>query len=117
MYMKKHIGDRGERLVAEYYRRNGYVILGRNVHTTSGEIDIIAQKKKNIVFIEVKTRTSVLFGYPEESIDEAKKDRIFRCSSEYLEMHNIKESLVVHYHICALRLENNRVFIKIYTDI
>ncbi|MBP5618294.1 MAG: YraN family protein, partial [Clostridia bacterium] len=49
-------GERGEKLAARYLRRKGYRILERNFQTRFGEIDLIARKGDQLVFVEVKTR-------------------------------------------------------------
>ena len=58
MYVNKETGKLGEDIAVHYLKQNGYVILDRNFECRQGEIDIIALDKKEIVFIEVKTRTS-----------------------------------------------------------
>jgi putative endonuclease len=114
---KKSIGKYGEFLACIYYERAEFFIIYRNVRTKSGEIDIIALKKGSIYFIEVKTRSNSKFGYPEEAISEEKKERIKRCVSEFLEDNKVYEDYEVYYHVCAIRKENERLFIKIYTDL
>ena len=61
-------GDIGEELACKYLLKNGYKILERNFRIRGGEIDIVALDGETLVYIEVKTRTSYLFGKPEESI-------------------------------------------------
>jgi len=61
-------GDIGEEFACKYLAENGYKILERNFRIRGGEIDIIALDGITLVYIEVKTRTSYLFGKPEESI-------------------------------------------------
>lgn len=114
---KIRIGKYGESLACIYYIERGFSIIDRNVRTSSGEIDIIANKREGLYFIEVKTRSSSEFGYPEEAISDEKKERIKRCVSEFLEDKNEYKNYEIHYHICAIRKENNRLFIKIYTDL
>jgi len=52
----KDIGDWGENQACEFLRRQGFVVVERNFHTTTGEIDIVASKGGDLFFIEVKTR-------------------------------------------------------------
>lgn len=78
------IGKKGEDMAAEYLAGHGYEILERNYRAGRVEIDIIARHGKIMVFVEVKTRTSEGFGYPEESVDETKQDCIQTCAEEYM---------------------------------
>jgi len=73
---KIEIGKSGEEEAINFLKRNKYKILNRNFKTKFGEIDIIAKKNGEIVFIEVKTRNTTLFGYPEEAIDKRKINHI-----------------------------------------
>ena len=72
--MKKEIGKRGEQLAAEYLKNNGYKILDTNYQKRKGEIDLIAYDPTSdeIVFIEVKARSSQSYGYPEEAVNQNK---------------------------------------------
>lgn len=61
-------GRDGEQIAAAYLKKNGYCICETNFRCPLGEIDIIAREKKEIVFIEVKTRKSNKLGYPEQAV-------------------------------------------------
>lgn len=60
----KIIGAKGEEEVCKYLIRKGYTIIDRNFRCKQGEIDIIASKLNELIFIEVKTRRNIQFGYP-----------------------------------------------------
>jgi len=81
---KRELGSLGERRALEYLKSLGYDILVLNFYSRRGEIDIIAQDKGVISFIEVKTRTNKKFGIPEESITPKKRERIIRTALYYL---------------------------------
>jgi len=81
---KKSLGDFGEEVAADRLRVKGYRILARNWRTSAGEIDIIAQQNDVIVFVEVKTRTSDLYGTPQDAITQNKRRRIIKSSLAYL---------------------------------
>ena len=83
MTYKKKIGAAGEELAAELLKSKGYYIIRRNFSCPYGEVDIIAVKDKAISFIEVKTRTSLLYGSPAEAVD-MKKQRHIRNAARYL---------------------------------
>lgn len=80
----KTLGDFGEEVAADSLRAKGYRILARNWRTSAGEIDIIAEQNDVIVFVEVKTRTSDLYGTPQDAITQNKRRRIIRSSLVYL---------------------------------
>ncbi|MDD3890524.1 MAG: YraN family protein, partial [Syntrophomonadaceae bacterium] len=75
---------KGETYAAEYLLRKGYKILCRNYRTRYGEIDIICEKQRVIIFVEVKTRTSIKYGYPEEAITRKKMEHIKKVAMIYL---------------------------------
>ena len=82
----KKVGNAGEDLACRYLEKNGYKILERNKHYSRFcEIDIIAQYKKTIVFVEVKTRKSEICGHPLEAITQTKYKNIRTGLSLYLQ--------------------------------
>ncbi len=68
----QRVGKLGEDAAAAYLEARGYRIVGRNVRTPHGEIDLIARAGDHIAFVEVKTRTGTAFGAPETAITPAK---------------------------------------------
>ena len=86
MYKKKDIGKIGEDLACKYLEKNEYSILERNFSCAQGEIDIVAYdiKCKEIVFIEVKTRTNFNYGFPSEAVNKVKKIHIRRSVEYYM---------------------------------
>jgi putative endonuclease len=85
----KDIGDIGECAAAKFLKKNGYKIVGRNVHMSHNEIDIIAEDKEFIVFVEVKTRTKSsggenLYGVPSSAVTYAKQKRLLCAARDYL---------------------------------
>lgn len=69
---RRRFGDRGEDLAADFFLARGYAIVGRNWRCRAGEIDLVAEKDGVLHFIEVKTRRTREFGYPEEAITPRK---------------------------------------------
>ncbi len=80
---RKSLGNFGERLAAMSLLRGGYTIRGTQVRTPFGEIDIIAERGKELLFIEVKTRSTEAFGGPEESITREKRQHLARSVEQY----------------------------------
>jgi putative endonuclease len=83
-------GNYGEDLAAEYLEEKGYKIRKRNFYFgKTGEIDIIAEKDGELVFIEVKYRTNRSFGEPLESITPKKANTLRRTAEGYLYVNDI----------------------------
>ena len=83
-YTTKEFGDEGEVVAAKYLESKGFVIVERNYRSKTGEIDLIATHGKLLVFCEVKSRYSLLFGQPAEAVDKKKIRHIRRTASWYL---------------------------------
>ena len=82
--MKKELGRYGEQLAAQYLEKRGYKVISRNYHTRYGELDIVCQKQGEIIFVEVKTRKTRLYGSPEESITYKKMQNMKKAALKYL---------------------------------
>jgi len=83
------IGKYGEDLACKYLETKGYKIKERNCRTYSGEIDIICEYKGNIIFVEVKTRRSDKFGYPEEAVNLVKQRKIIKNALCYMSRYHL----------------------------
>lgn len=87
----RKIGNAGEDLACRYLEKQGYKILERNKHYARFcEIDIIAEFKNTVVFVEVKTRKSDNFGTPFEAISKTKYDNIKKGVQYYLSENKVK---------------------------
>ena len=105
---KRSLGNIGEEIALEYFKRNGFEIYERNYRTRFGEIDLIAKKRNLIIFVEVKTRKSLDFGEPIEAIDKRKQQKIKFLANLYLS--KIKGSYQVRFDVFLLVLdENNKI--------
>lgn len=86
-------GKRGEDLAVAYLKKNGFRIIDRNFRIRGGEIDIIAidaspeNEKETLVFIEVKTRSSLEFGTPLEAITSWKLNALIKTAQFYKTKH------------------------------
>jgi putative endonuclease len=90
----QELGKWGEKLAADYLIKQGYSILAKNARTPFGELDLVAEQPDadtpgddSIVFVEVKTRRSQSFGYPEESITASKREHIISAALHFLQEH------------------------------
>lgn len=80
---KDLLGSRSEDLAVKFLEQYGYKIIQRNFRCKSGEIDIIAKDKGTLVFIEVKSRSSIRKSHPYEAINTVKQKRISRAAVEF----------------------------------
>jgi len=83
---KKVLGKIGEDKACDFYKKLGYKIVDRNFVIRGGEIDFIAGKLRELIFVEVKTRISDRFGLPEESVGFAKEKALQRSINAYLSL-------------------------------
>ena len=104
MLNKRKFGIIGEKIAQGYLINEGYNIIATNFYTRRGEIDIIAQKDKYIVFIEVKTRSNLNYGTPATAVNYIKKKHIKCAAKIFLTLNNIKN--------CCIRFDVVEVFIK-----
>ncbi len=78
------LGPWGEKLAGAYLRKKGYRILSQNYRCRSGEIDLIVEDRKFLVFVEVKLRKSAEFAHAREFVDFRKQQRIKVTAMHYL---------------------------------
>jgi len=100
MKHNQRIGKWGEEVASEHLMEKGCEILGRNVRTPYGEIDIVAKQGDITIFVEVKTRTSDKMGLPEESITARKREHMIACAEHYAAEHEID-----HWQIDVISVE------------
>ena len=86
IHMAKHIetGREAENRARKYLVKEGYEILHVNYRYKRNEIDIIAREQGTLVFVEVKARADASFGFPEESVDEKKAERIRMAAEQFI---------------------------------
>jgi putative endonuclease len=93
MMKRRETGALGENLACEFLGNNGYSIVERNFRCPSGEVDIIARQKDQLVFVEVRTKTTRWFGSPEESITPTKMEKLRNVAAYYWQSRpNLPES-------------------------
>jgi putative endonuclease len=87
-------GQRGEDLAHRYLRRRGFTVVARNWRPPQGggEIDLVAWDGETLVFVEVKTRVSDMWGAPERAIDPEKMDSLRRAARDYARRSGVEES-------------------------
>ncbi len=81
---KMELGIKAEKLAKQYLEQQGLVMLTRNFHCRGGEIDLIMQQEKNLVFVEVRYRKNTAFGSPAETVTKTKQKKIITAANYYL---------------------------------
>lgn len=81
---KMEAGAKGEDLAADYLVAQGFTILFRNYRYGKSEVDLIVQRDDWLVFVEVKARTSVEYGQPEDFVDWRKSERMIRAAENFI---------------------------------
>jgi putative endonuclease len=104
------LGQQGEQIAVQFLRKSGYKILFRNFRAKSGgEIDLVCRdrKAKVLVFIEVKTRTTNIFGDPHEAVTLRKQASIIRAAKEWLRLLD-DQDIPYRFDIVEIVLEPER---------
>ncbi|RPH81413.1 MAG: YraN family protein [Nitrospiraceae bacterium] len=90
---RKLFGQAGESAAEEYLRRKGYRIVGRNLRSPVGELDLVAEDGQVLVFIEVKARRTDAFGGAIHAVHHRKQEKLIQLAAQYLARHHIKGRL------------------------
>lgn len=97
---KQQLGAWGENIAKSYYQALGYQIISQNFYTRYGELDLVFIKANKILVVEVKTRTSLAFGFAEESISRNKLQNLRATSHIFCRRQNLKPEFKIE--ICVI---------------
>jgi putative endonuclease len=100
---RKELGKKGEEMALRFLKKNGYRIYARNYVCKMGEVDIIAKEKDTLVFIEVKTRTSTVFGPPQLAVNSAKQMQLSKVALYFLKEKGL-EDVKARFDVVAILL-------------
>lgn len=112
------IGIFGEDVAAKLLKKKGYKIIGRNVHMSHNEIDVIAKNKTFLVFAEVKTRTvdsnlSSPYGTPAEAVNKAKQLRVIKAATDYIRLNPKKvKTLQPRFDVIEVYVDKSGAVLK-----
>ena len=113
--MESHqLGIRGEDLASEYLLSRGYIILERNWRHQMAEIDILALKEGILAVIEVKTRSTVAFGTPEEFIGQNKIRLLRKAANAYVNLYRL--NVEVRFDYIGIVFQNNQPTVRHIKD-
>lgn len=114
MAQHNELGEKGEKIAADYLIKNGYVILEQNYRFLKAEIDIIVKKEDAIIGVEVKTRTSKYFGNPQDFISLKKIKLMVSALDNYVVENDL--DVEVRFDIIAIVKEKNTFQIEHLKD-
>lgn len=115
-WLNKLLGNRGERVAARFLKKEGYKILARQAKNHVGEIDLVAMDQGTIVFVEVKTRSSLATGHPAEAVGFQKQKQISRTALVWLKERNLLDHRCRFDVIAIIWKENSKPVIEHYTS-
>ncbi len=98
----RQAGQTGEEQATQFLAQHGYRILARNFATPQGELDIVAQDKNTLVFVEVKARASMAFGGPLLAVTPAKQKRLALAATQYIKAKCPKFDSIRFDVVCVL---------------
>lgn len=91
MDKRRRFGNACEVVAARHLEGQGYKILAHQFRTRYGEIDLVAEKNNELVFVEVKARRNLNFGYPEEAVGKRKFQRMSLAANAFMEKNQLTE--------------------------
>jgi putative endonuclease len=103
------VGSRGEELASAFLERNGLKIVERNFRCKGGEIDIIAQDGKSLVFVEVKSRKNLAYGVPQLAVTPFKQRQISKAALTWLAK-NRQQDAPARFDVIAIILTSDTTF-------
>lgn len=103
------IGQKGEKIAAKHLKKMGFNITDTNWRSKNAEIDIIARKSGEMVFVEVRAKTSAAFGCPAESIDRNKRRKLIAAAEEYRTQHRLNGDWRIDF--IGIEFKENGTFI------
>lgn len=89
---RRAYGAAGEAQAAAWYRQHGYVVVAQNWRCREGELDLVVQQGRVLVFVEVKARRTDRFGLPAEAVTLTKQRRLRTLATRYLETNGVRAS-------------------------
>lgn len=114
MAFHNQLGEEGEKIAVQYLKSKGYIIHHTNWRMSHLEVDIIAENNDELVFIEVKTRSSEEYGRPEEAVDFEKERDLMKLANVYME--NLQQEVPSRFDIISIILNDQESNITHFED-
>lgn len=110
MAQHNELGKKGEQLAVDFLLNNGYSIIKRNYRFDKAEVDIIAQKNEILAIVEVKTRSTIDFGNPQNFVKPKQIQRLVKAVDEYVTVNDL--DVEVRFDIIAIVKEGKHYKIE-----
>ena len=110
MSEKLTFGSFGEELVEPYYKKRGFFIAFKNYYSPFGEIDLIAESKTTVAFIEVKVRRKSAGYLPREAVNQDKIYKIKKTADHFLHKSRLYSFLQPRFDVAEITLDENNNF-------
>ena len=114
MAQHNELGNKGEKLAVDFLIKKGYIILDTNWRFQKAEVDIIARKEETLAVVEVKTRSSIDFGNPQDFVKPKKIKLLVSAIDEYVISKDL--DVEVRFDIIAIVHENKKFTIEHLED-
>lgn len=108
------LGEEGEKIAVSFLKSKGYIIYQTNWRFGKLEIDIIAEDGRELIFIEVKSRSSEKYGRPEEAIDDSKELAILNAADIYVRNFNLE--IEVRFDVISIIINKQQTKINHIID-
>ena len=109
---RRRLGTNGEDAVAQWYEERGYTVASRNWRVREGELDLVLQRGRTLVFCEVKTRRGDAFGTPFEAVTVTKQRRLRTLAIRWLAEHRVRAP-ELRFDVAAVRMQRDDVQIEV----
>jgi putative endonuclease len=112
---EKELGKKGEEVAVRFLKKKGYKIIQQNYVCEMGEMDIVAREKDTLVFVEVKTRTSMAFGPPQLAVNSTKQMQLSKVALYFLKEKRL-EDIKARFDVVAILLRPKGEEIELIKD-
>lgn len=108
-------GRQGEEMAADYLAQKGLRIVARNYRYDQGEVDLVCEDGGELVFVEVKTRTSTMFGEPEEAVTESKQEQLRKVAEGYCQEYGLDDQYY-RFDIVTVMIQRDQTIVQHLPD-
>lgn len=114
-YARQLLGRQGESMACAELERLGYTIVERRFRTRFGEIDVVANDRGTVVFVEVKAKTDAEFGSPAEAVTKQKQRRLVSMAEQYVAFHHL-DNTPCRFDVVGIDLSMAPATVTVYKD-
>ena len=114
MYKRHVLGKRGEQIAKSYFEQHYFEIIEQNFRSGKSEVDLIVKQDNLLVFVEVKTRSSEKFAFPEDAVTQNQIDRILRAAEDFVFKTNWKGQ--IRFDIISVLINGRKTELRHFKD-